>query len=179
MLLKIIIYILLILFISYINKYLTNLNKTLSSEIENLEIKRKNILINGVASLYENKLISKDSSGLILWCESYLKTLGYENIYYEKDGSENILCCKNNIKYFVKCVHKEESSTESKTDNILLYQLVGEMINKKITYGIILSPGSFTDEWKNIFMKFKETFNLSYHDKEVILDNCLKYKIRL
>lgn len=176
MILKILFYIILIIFISYLNKYLTTLSKKLSISIEELELKRKSLLVNGISSLYENKLISMDYDVLINWCESYLSSLGYEDIYIE---SENIFCSKDNKKYFVKCIHKEDPSNDSEFENILLYQLIGEMTSKKFSSGIIISTASLSNDWNNTLIKLKKILNLDYHDKEIILDNCLKYKIRI
>ncbi|EKY26265.1 restriction endonuclease [Clostridium celatum] len=95
-----------------------------------------------------------------IWSGEYLTKLGFTNVTVlplEMDGEKDIICYKNNEKYYVKC------KRYSLTNSVTLYQaekLLGAMIADDVDNGIIITTGHISKDAKAFLSSLKKPYNI-------------------
>lgn len=94
-----------------------------------------------------------------LWCAEYLGSLGFSNVTLLSgpNGGKDIICFKNNTKYYVEC-KKNSSSNLIKVSSI--EKLLGSMIADGITNGILITTSTLTKEAQELVEQLNEPFNI-------------------
>lgn len=162
------------------NKVIKKYKIILHAKIENINLKRRQLLLHGVTSLYENKLLSMGTDDFANWCKNYLISIGYRNVEIIENDIVTICCYKNYKKFFVLCFKKNTSKNDENEIFDYYYILLGEMLSRNITNGIILSIDGITKNFTDYLTNFPyNDINIDLQDKNTIIDNCLKFKINI
>lgn len=161
------------------NKLIIRYKKVLHTKIENINLKRRQLLLHGVTSLYENKLLSMESCDFANWCKNYLISIGYRNVEIIEDDIVKIYCYKNYKKFFVLSFKADTSQNDKNEVFNYYYILLGEMLSQNITNGIILSIDGITKDFIDYLASQYNNIDIDFQDKNIIIDNCLKFKINV
>lgn len=159
------------------NKYIVKYKKIIYEKNKNINNKRKQLILHGVTSLYENKLLTISNDSFINWCKDYLLSIGYTNVEIIDNDVISIYCYKNYKKYFVLCFKTDCDDSQANKVFDYYFILLGKMLSMNINNGIIISIDGINQEFKDYLSSFSNKINIEFHDKDVIIDNCLKHKI--
>lgn len=84
------------------------------------------------------------------WCGDFLKKQGFKDVYVtpkSPDEGKDIVCEKNNKKYYVECKKYANSrNAKFKVTKNICKKLVGAMVGDGIANGIIITTGIFTKD---------------------------------
>ena len=104
-----------------------------------------------------------------IFCESYLSFAGYNNIEhvvadeFTGDGGKDIICSKNNEKYYVECKrYSNKSDAPFLVDISIVRKLLGAMIGDNINKGIIITTGNITDDAKEFCNNLQSSFSIEF-----------------
>lgn len=95
-----------------------------------------------------------------IWSAEYLTKLGFTNVTVLPlgiDGGKDIICFKNNEKYYVECkrYHLDNSVTLYQTEKLL-----GAMIADNVNNGIIITTGYLSKDAKAFLSSLKKPYNI-------------------
>lgn len=172
-------YVFIIAILNITNKLIEKYKKVLFEKIERINYMRKQLLLHGVTSLYENKLLTMTNSVFIDWCKDYLISIGYSSVETANSDIISIYCYKNNKRYFVLCFKKNPEDNSENNIFHYYFMLLGEMLSKDITNGIIISMDEISKDFINYLDTYNKEIKIEIHDKNKVIDNCLKYKINI
>lgn len=104
-----------------------------------------------------------------IFSASYLTFAGYNNVEHiptiphRGDGGKEIICSKNNEKYYVECKrYSNKSDALFLVDIHIVRKLLGSMIGDGINKGIIITTGHITDEAREFCSNLHSPFSIEF-----------------
>lgn len=113
-----------------------------------------------------------------IWCSEYLNTLGFNNILVTPigpDGGKDIICYKNNEKYYVECKRYSSNNLVSLEH---VEKLLGAMIADNINNGIIITTSTISDDAKEFLHSLKKPYCIQIISASELNESYSRYNIQ-